>query len=368
MRAPTASDGHDLRPRPRNPGLRAGTALVGACALAASCAPDARVLPDEDVVVDDAGRLHSVLDPRTRVVSLVPSVTETLVAIGAADRLIVRTQYDHQPELASLPVVNAVLEPSVEAIHALAPDLVVMWLTGGDGGSVGERLEAVGIDWYGASIQTVADFERNARNFGRLLHLADRSDSVITSVRTELALSRAEWTGRQPAEIFYVVQLDPPMTVGPGTFLDSIFSAGGAANVFHDIKGNWPLVSLEEIVWRDPEYVVVPVTGTEPRDPPRLPRPVAGSPCRNPSLGAPRSGEGRAHRVRRRGPVRPCRSAHGRGGPLPGAPDPRRRIAGPLIAGRPNQRPQDTRGGLFFSTKSPSLMLDTMISPLSKYG
>lgn len=269
MRAPTASDGNDRRPRPRACGLGAATALVGACALAASCAPDARVLPDEDVVVDDAGRLHSVLDPRTRVVSLVPSVTETLVAIGAADRLIVRTQYDNQPELASLPVVNAVLEPSVEAIRALAPDLVVMWLTGGDGGSVGERLGAVGIDWYGASIQTVADFERNARNFGRLLHLADRSDSVITSVRTELALARAEWTGRQPAEVFYVVQLDPPMTVGPGTFLGSIFSAGGAANVFADIKGNWPRVSLEEIVWRDPEYVVVPVAGYgTPRIPP----------------------------------------------------------------------------------------------------
>lgn len=228
--------------------------------LLAGCAPDAAPVPAGSVT-DDTGRLHGTDTPRGRIISLVPGVTETLVAIGAAERLVARTQYDEQPELASLPIVSGALEPSVEALAGLTPDLVVMWPSGGDGAAVGGRLDKVGIDWYGAAPQTVADFERHARNLGRLLDLQHRADSLIASVRFDLDEAAQRWSGRTPARVFYVVQMEPPMTVGPGTFLDSIFVAGGAVNVFADIEGNWPLVSLEQVVWRQPDYVVVPVAG-----------------------------------------------------------------------------------------------------------
>lgn len=234
--------------------------LFAVAVLLAGCAPDA---PPTHVrpVSDDAGRLHDTGAPRNRIISLVPGITETLVAIGAAERLIARTQYDEQPELASLSVVSGALEPSVEVLAGMSPDLVVMWPSGGDGAAIGGRLDKVGIDWYGAAAQTVADFERHARNLGRLLNLPNRADSLIASVQSDLDEAAERWSGRTPASVFYVVQMEPPMTVGPGTFLDSIFVAGGAVNVFGDIEGNWPLVSLEEVVWRQPDYVVVPVTG-----------------------------------------------------------------------------------------------------------
>lgn len=218
---------------------------------------------------DDAGRLLSTAEPRSRIISLVPGVTETLVAVGGAERLIARTQYDRQPELASLPVVSGALEPSVEVLAGMSPDLVVLWPSGGDGAAIGGQLDEVGIDWYGAATQTVADFERHARNLGRLLDLPGRADSLIASVQSDLERASGRRSGRTPARIFYVVQMDPPMTVGPRTFLDSIFVAGGAVNVFGDIEGNWPLVSLEQVVWRQPDYVVVPVAGYgTPRVPP----------------------------------------------------------------------------------------------------
>ena len=235
-------------------------ALFGVFVLVAGCVPDAPSVPT-GAVADDAGRVHRTLEPRNRIISLVPGVTETLTAIGAAERIVARTQYDEQPELASLPVVSGALEPSVEVLAGMSPDLVVMWPSGGDGAAIGGRLDKVGIDWYGAATQTVADFERHTRNLGRLLHLPSRADSLIASVQSDLDEAAQRWSGRTPARIFYVVQMDPPMTVGPGTFLDSIFVAGGAVNVFGDIEGNWPLVSLEQVVWRRPDYVVVPVAG-----------------------------------------------------------------------------------------------------------
>ena len=225
--------------------------------------------------------MHGAAAPRSRIISLVPGITETVVAMGGADRLVARTQYDGQPELASLPVVAGALNPSAEALAGLGPDLVVMWPTGGDGGSIGDRLDHVGIDWYGAATETVADFERHARNLGRLLGLPGRADSLIASVRFDLAQAAQRWSGRTPASVFYVVQMQPPMTVGPGTFLDSVFTAGGAVNVFGDLDGNWPLVSLEQAVWRQPDYVLVPVAGHG------TPRASAG--YRDPSLDRLRS-------------------------------------------------------------------------------
>lgn len=256
MRSPAGGPGRFalLNPAP------ARLAAIALFAVLPGCAPDR---PDTQAggIVDDAGRLHDATGSRERIISLIPGVTETLVAIGASDRLVARTEYDDQPELETLPVLSALLQPSVEALTRLVPDLVIMWPSGGDGGAVGEQLDRVGIGWYGAAIQTMADFERNARNFGQLLGLARQADSVIAAVRADLAGARAAWSDRAPVEIFHVVQVDPPMTAGPGTFLDSVFVAGGAVNVFGDIEGNWPRISLEEAVRRDPEYVIVPVAG-----------------------------------------------------------------------------------------------------------
>lgn len=246
-------------------------ALLAALVLLGGCVPDSRPVPTS-AVADDAGRLLGTAEPRSRIISLVPGITETLVAMGGAERLIARTQYDRQPELGPLPIVSGALEPSVEVLAGMSPDLVVLWPSGGDGGAIGEQLDRVGIDWYGAATQTVADFERHALNLGRLLDLPSGAESVIASVQTELEEAAQRWSGLTPARIFYVVQMDPPMTVGPRTFLDSIFVAGGAVNVFGDILGNWgnwPLVGLEQVVWRQPDYVVVPVAGYgTPRIPP----------------------------------------------------------------------------------------------------
>ena len=241
----------------------AGVTLGLPAVLAAGCLaadPDPEHAAT-DGVVDDVRHVHALHPPRTRIISLIPAATETLVEMGAADRLIARTRYDDQAELAALPILSGVLEPSVEAVAHLEPDLLIMWPTGGDGGPIGQRFVQVGLQWYGAAINTVADFERHAANFGELLGLDEAADSVVAAVRRDLAAARQSWPGRVAAEIVYVVQAEPPMTVGPGTFLDSIFSAGGAVNSFRDVEGNWPSISMEQIIWRDPDFVVVPVEG-----------------------------------------------------------------------------------------------------------
>ena len=235
-------------------------AVVAFLALLVGCTPDRPAPGASGALVDDRGRVHDPSVPPDRIVSLIPAVTETLTAIGAADRLVARTRYDEDPALADLPSVGGGINPSLEFLARLDPDLVVLWASGASGVSLEDRLDEIGLDWYAAAIQTMDDFRRHARNLGRLLGLA-AADSVIERVERDFEAARGEWSGRAEVEVVYAVQLDPPMTVGPGTFLDAVLGAAGAANAFGDIAGSWPLVSMEEVVRRDPDYVIVPVPG-----------------------------------------------------------------------------------------------------------
>ena len=256
-------------PRTGHPGPVAVCGFLPFLAVLAGCAPEERAGAGAGAVVDDRGRPHDVAAPRTRIVSLIPSVTETLVAMGAADRLVARTRYDEAPEVAGLPSVGGGIDPSLEFLATLAPELVVLWASGANGVRLADRLDEVGVDWYGAALQTVDDFRRHAANLGRLVGLAGRADSLVAHVDDRLRAAAVSRKGRDPATVVYVVQADPPMTVGPGTFLDSVLAAAGAVNAFGDIRGNWPLVSMEEVVRRDPDYVIVPVSGYgTPRLPP----------------------------------------------------------------------------------------------------
>jgi len=236
-------------------------ASLAAAVAPAGCTEGRRAAVATDAVIDDRGRPHDVTVPRTRIVSLIPSATETLVAIGAGDLLVARTRYDEAPEVADLPSVGGGIDPSLEFLAALAPELVVLWASGANGLRLGHRLDEVGVEWYGVALETVDDFRRHARNLGRLVGLAKRADSLVARVEDQLEAAAGSREGGDPVTVFYVVQADPPMTVGPGTFLDSVLAAAGAVNAFGDIRGKWPLVSLEEVVWRDPEYVIVPVPG-----------------------------------------------------------------------------------------------------------
>lgn len=237
--------------------------FAAGCLLAGACASDAAkggpAGQGEAAVVDDRGRALSADSTRRRIVSLIPSVTETLVALGASGRLAARTEYDLQPELAGLPSVGGGLDPSLEFLAQLDPGLVVLWPGAGGASTLEERLDDLGVETYAAAVHTTADFRRLTRNLGRLLGLERAADSALAAVDAQLDEARLSWAGRRPVAAMYVVSRAPVVTAGGGTFVDSIMAAAGAANVFGDLDGGWPRVSLEEVVWRDPRYLIVPV-------------------------------------------------------------------------------------------------------------
>ena len=209
-------------------------------------------------LTDDAGRSVQLGAPARRIVSLVPSVTETIIALGAGDRLVGRTEYDRDSSIAGVPLVGRGLSPSIEGIIALHPDLVVVWASDTRGDMRGQ-LEKAGIPVLALEVQDTADAFRVVRVMGVALSRQSTADSLQRALRASLRETASIAAQRSRRRVFYVVYNDPPMTAGPGTFIDQLLDIAGAENVFKDATSQWPTVSLEEVVKRDPDIIVLPV-------------------------------------------------------------------------------------------------------------
>ncbi len=193
--------------------------------------------------------------------SLAPSATETLLALGARAQLVGRTDYDAEPAVAALPSVGGGLDPSLEALLALRPDLVIGWHTAG-GSPVRDRLREVGIPFLAVRTTDTADVFRSLGMLGRAAGRGAEADSVAAAVRAELAAVRAAVAGRHRPTVLFVMSDDPPMTAGPWTFTIQLLEVAGGRTAFPDVTGQPQYVSLEEVVRRQPEVVLVP-TGAD---------------------------------------------------------------------------------------------------------
>lgn len=209
------------------------------------------------VVVDDAGREVRLPHPARRVISLIPATTELVVELGAADRLVARTDYDEDPALAHLPSVGQGLTPNLEWLAARRPELVIAWRDG-ESRAVVARLGELGIPVYATRLEGLEDVVRTARHLGRLLGLEARADSLAAAAAAEFEAVRRAVAGRRRPRVFYVVWADPPVTAGPGTFVHEILEAAGAENIFADGPAGWPQVSVEAVLERQPEVLVIP--------------------------------------------------------------------------------------------------------------
>lgn len=244
---------------------RTRAVCCAAFALLAACGGDsparrsaAEAVGDPVAATDDNGRTVRLAGPARRVVSLVPSATETLLALGARERVVGRTRYDTDPRIADVPSVGGGLDPSVETLLSLRPDLVISWDAGKSPG-LRERLEQAGIAVFEVETTDTADVFRNIERLGSLIGRRPASDSLAAAIRLDLRAVRAAVAGRRRPSVLYVVWSDPPTTAGPNTFITQVIGLAGGRTIFPDLRADWPQVSMEEIVRRQPELVLLPV-------------------------------------------------------------------------------------------------------------
>ena len=213
-------------------------------------------------VVDDANREVRLARPATRVVSLVPGATETILALGGGAALVARTDYDEDFRLAHLPSIGGGLTPSLELIASLQPDLVIAWEEAGSA-RIRPRLESLGVPVYADQTRDTAGIYSSIERLGRLLGLDAAADSVAVSIRRELELVRESVRALRRPPVVYLVSLDPPMAASSGLYIGEMIEVAGGRNVFADLAEPSPQISLEEIVRRQPEIILIPSGGDE---------------------------------------------------------------------------------------------------------
>lgn len=257
----------------RSVGYSAAVGLLLAGAVAApSAAPPAKEIraprtgpggavlaPAETLrVVDDEGGVVALPSPARRIVSLVPALTETLFAIGAGERLAGRTRFDrHPPEVRAVPEVGDGIRPSIEAVRAQDPDLVVLF-AGPDNRGVREELDRLGLSTLAVRHNTLGDLRRNVGRLGRLTGCGAEAEALLRRIEAGLDRVRTATEGLAPPRVYYDVWPTPPITVGAGSYLDTLLTIAGARNVFGDLGAASPRVSLEAIAARDPELILWP--------------------------------------------------------------------------------------------------------------
>ena len=190
-----------------------------------------------------------------RIVSLGPATTEILFAVGAGDRVVGRSSFCDYPEAARrLPAVGG-MEPDVEAILALSPDLVV-GPSGGWSSRLSTTLHARGIaTWFPDEIQTLAGVDGLVTaHAARAGHPPAGRDVVASVDAAEAAIDRA--VAAEPRRrVLLAVGVEPIVVAGPGGFADELLRRAGGDNVV-TVGGAWPTLGFERVVEIDPDVMV----------------------------------------------------------------------------------------------------------------
>jgi iron complex transport system substrate-binding protein len=234
-------------------------AALAALVLAAACRRDAPPVPARvrPVARDDFGDTVVVGAMPQRIVSLAPSATELLYAIGAGPRLVGRTTWDAWPaEVRAVPDLGPGLRPNVEAVIATHPDLVVLY-AGEDNRDAARRLRAAGIPTASYRMNSIADFVRVTESLGRVTGDTAAARITVDTVRATLARVRAATAGLPHPRVFWPLWESPLLSVGGGSFLNELVQIAGARNVYDSLPQPSPTVSLEDLVTRDPDIVLV---------------------------------------------------------------------------------------------------------------
>jgi len=206
-------------------------------------------------LTDAGGRTLALAEPATRILSLVPSVTETIHRMGAGDLLVGRTDYDTLSALQGLPTVGGGLGPSLEIIRTLEPQVVITF-AGASDPRTARGLSAFGIPVFAVRPDRVADVLSIIRQMGILTGRGARAEALADTLEARLAEVRAAVEGLPVLRVVYLLGGSPPLAAGPGTFISDLVTLAGGENVLHDLTGLYAPVSPEVLRAREVDVIL----------------------------------------------------------------------------------------------------------------
>lgn len=246
-----------------------GALLLASLVLLAGCRRPApatggiagSATPATRTVHDDFQRAVTLPVHVARVISLAPSSTEIVYALGAGDLLVGADRYsDYPPAARRLDKVGGNLDPSLERVVALRPD-VVLTAASANGQRLVDTLSRLGLPVYVSRATALDGVLDDVRRLGEVVGRAQAGAELAAGLRRRLDVVAERASKRPTVRVLVMVQSDPLIVAGPGSYLDDMLRIAGGVNVAADSKLPFPNYSVERVLAEAPEVVIV---GTEP--------------------------------------------------------------------------------------------------------
>ncbi|HEY9158105.1 helical backbone metal receptor [Candidatus Binatus sp.] len=201
---------------------------------------------------------------RMRIVSLAPSVTETLFALGAGPDVVGVSQYcDYPAQVRDLPRVGSFLTPNLEAIIALRPTLVVGLELSSDVRQI-RALKSMGYPVLMVSDDTLQQIETSIETVGARIDRQPQAHRLVAKIQAQIAAVQQRLASVKPQRVLMLVGHQPIVAVGAGTYLDELMRIARADNIAAAAGQQWPQLSMEYIIAMRPEVVLDGSMGSDP--------------------------------------------------------------------------------------------------------
>jgi len=223
-------------------------ALLPVLLLLPGCSPE-----NAHVREDEAG---FELPPQ-RIISLIPSASAILYALGAGPLLVGRTDFDTSPILAHLPSVGGGLHPNLEALVAMEPDLVIRF-AGESDPNTPLRLDELGISHIALRPDGIQDIRNSILTLGGLTQRVQEAETLLEEIDATLAEIRSRVGERTPIRVGYLLGGNPPWVAGPGSYIEELLELAGGINVFSDLTGLYGPVNVELFLVREIDLLLAP--------------------------------------------------------------------------------------------------------------
>lgn len=207
-------------------------------------------------VTDDTGQPLCLERPAERIVALSPNVTELLFAAGAGQHVVGAVSFsDYPPEARQLPRIGSHSRVDLEALLALAPDLVVAW-SGGNPREQLERLGELGIAVFHADASTFETIATSLERLGKLAGTEQVAGQAAERLRREVAELTEQYHDAAPVDVFYEVWESPLMTINGEHWISRSLALCGGVNPFSEQSALVPRIAKEAVLASDPEAII----------------------------------------------------------------------------------------------------------------
>ena len=228
-------------------------ALLSLILVLTACGPGSQT--PTQYVFDDLGRLVAINGTPQRIISLAPSNTEILFALGLGDKVVgVTNLCNYPPEALDKEKVGEYPIPDIEKIVALNSDLILV--AHGTPMDVINSMAGLGLTVFGIKTTDLDDLLTDIRRIAEITDKEVEAQALTCEMESRIqAVTNQTDELEQRPRVFYVVWHDPLWTAGSGTFIHELIEKGGGVNIFQNVSG-YPTISVEEVIARDPEIII----------------------------------------------------------------------------------------------------------------